>query len=124
MRIRNGCGDSRVPDAIWVECFQAVGSGVVLASLRISGVILLIAGVLSLSFIPMWGRQMALASVALFVVGAITLAAGTRRGQSRDSESGGVYGDASGANADWGVADPHAGHDRGHGADGGDVGGH
>ena len=44
-----------------------------------SGVALLIAGVLSLGFIPMGGRHIALASVTLIVVGAATLHAGALR---------------------------------------------
>ncbi len=42
---------------------------------RISGLVLLIAGALALLLIPMWGRHIALASFALIIVGAITLAA-------------------------------------------------
>jgi hypothetical protein len=59
------------------------------ARLRISGLVILIAGVLSLLLIPMWGRHIGLVSVALIIVGAATLAAGTRHGHFRDSVSGG-----------------------------------
>jgi hypothetical protein len=102
----------------------------VLVWLRISGLSLLIAGVLSLLFVPMWGRHIALASVALIIVGAATLAAGTRRRRFRDSVSGGVYGDASGLNTVCGGHHHHGGHDGGHvgdgghGGDGGAGGGH
>jgi membrane protein implicated in regulation of membrane protease activity len=86
---------------------------------RISGLVLLIAGALALLLIPMWGRHIAFASVALIIVGAVTLAAGTRLRRFRDSESGGVYGDASGVNTDFGGGHHHGGHDGGHGGDGG-----
>ena len=61
---------------------------------RTSGLALLIAGVLSSLFIPTWGRHIALASIALIIVGEVALAAGTRRMHFGDSVSGGVYGDA------------------------------
>lgn len=98
--------------------------------LRISGLALLIAGSLSLLLIPMWGRHIALASVALVITGAITLAAGMRRRHFRDSVSGAVYGDASGVNMDVGGGHHHGGHDgsygsdAGHGGDGGAGGAH
>ncbi len=43
--------------------------GNIMVWLRISGLAALIAGVLSLSFIPMYGRHVALGSVALITVG-------------------------------------------------------
>ena len=88
--------------------------------LRISGLALLIVGVLSLLLIPAWGPHIALASVALIIVGAATLAVGTRLRHFRDNASGGVYGDASGLNTDYGGHDGgHGGGDGGHGGDGG-----
>jgi hypothetical protein len=73
-----------------------VNEGIIVIWLRISGLALLIVGVLLLLLIPMWGRYVALGSVALIIAGAASLAAGTRRRHSRDSTSGGVYGDVSG----------------------------
>jgi hypothetical protein len=93
--------------------------GTVVVCFRISGLALLIAGALSLLFIPMWGRHIALASVALIIVGAAIFAVGTRRRHFRDSVSGGVYGDASGLNTDCGGGHHHGGHDGGHGGDSG-----
>jgi hypothetical protein len=87
--------------------------------LRISGLALLIAGVLSLMLIPMWGRQVGLASVALLIVGAAALFAGTPDRRSRHGLSGGDYGDASGSNTDYGGHSHHGGHEGGHGSDGG-----
>jgi hypothetical protein len=87
--------------------------------LRITGLALLIAGGLSLLLIPGWGRHIGLASVALIIVGAATLSAATRNRRSRDSLSGGVYGDASGLNTDYGGRYHHGGHEGGHGSDGG-----
>jgi hypothetical protein len=92
--------------------------------LRISGLALLLAGALSLLLIPAWGRPIALASVALIIVGAATLAVGTRLRHFRNSASGGVYGDASGLNTDYDGRNHHGGHDGGHGGDGVDGGGH
>jgi len=69
--------------------------------------------------IPTWGRHIALASVALIIVGAATLAAGARHRHFRDSVSGGVYGDASGLNTHYGGPHDHGGHEGGHGADSG-----
>ena len=97
---------------------------------RISGLVLLIAGVLSSLFIPTWGRDIAVASVALIIVGAVAMASGTRRKNSQDGVSGGVYGDASGLNTDYGGRYHPDGHDGGHAGDvghGGDIsdgGGH
>jgi hypothetical protein len=88
--------------------------------LRIGGLAFLIAGALSLLLIPMYGRHIALASAALIIVGTATLAAGTtRRRRFRESGSGGVYGDASGLNTDYGASHHHSGHDGGHAGDGG-----
>jgi hypothetical protein len=102
----------------------------VLVWVRISGLALLVAGGLSSLLIPTWGRHIAPASIALIIVGAVTLAAGTRRRHYSDSLSGGVYGDASGLNTDSGGRDHYGGHDGGqgggvgHGGDSGDGGGH
>ena len=87
--------------------------------LRISGLALLIAGVLSLLLIPVWGGHIWLASVALIIVGAATLSAATRDRRSHDSLSGGVYGDASGVSTDNDGRYHHGGHEGGHGSDGG-----
>jgi hypothetical protein len=95
--------------------------------LRISGLALLIAGGLSLLLLPTWGRHIGLASVALIVVGAVTLSVAKRDRRSRDSLSGGDYGDASGPNTDYAGHHHHGGHEGGHGGDGGfggDGGGH
>jgi hypothetical protein len=91
---------------------------------RISGLALLIAGVLSSFFIRTWGRHIAIASVALIIVGAVALASGTRRKSFHDGVSGGVYGDASGLNTDSGGRYRPDGHDGGHGGDIGDGCGH
>lgn len=95
-----------------------------LVLVRIVGLALLIAGILTSLFIPTWGRHIVLASIALIIVGAVAMAAGTRRRHSGDSVSGGVYGDASGLNIDRGGRDHDGGHDVGHGGDSGDGGGH
>ena len=87
--------------------------------LRISGLALLIAGALSLLLLPTWGRHIWLASVVLIIVGAATLSAATRNRRSRDSLSGGVYGDASGLNTDYAGHQNHGGHEGGYGGDGG-----
>jgi Na+/H+-translocating membrane pyrophosphatase len=87
--------------------------------LRISGLALLILGVFSSLFIPMWGRHIALASVALMIVGVTALAVGPRRRRLLNGLSGGVYGDASGVNTDCDAHYHHGGHDGGHGGDGG-----
>jgi hypothetical protein len=92
---------------------------------RIIGLALLIAGALSSLLISTWGGHIALASVALIIVGAVALAAGTRRKNSDGTVSGGVYGDASGLNTDYGGRSHPGGHDGGHGGDvghGGDIG--
>ncbi len=93
-----------------------------MAWLRISGLGLLIAGVLSLLLVPMWGRHIGLWSVALIIVGAAALAAARRHGRLRDSAPGGVYGDASGLNTDYGGRFHHTGHEGGHEVDGGHGG--
>ena len=87
--------------------------------LRISGLALLIAGVLSSLLIPVWGRHIGLASVALVIVGTAMLTVATRDKRSRDSLSGGVYGDVSGVNTDYGGRYHHGGPEGGHGSDGG-----
>jgi hypothetical protein len=87
--------------------------------LRITGLALLVAGGLSLLLIPGWGRHIGIASVALIIAGGATLAAATRNRRSRDSLSGGVYGDASGLNTDYGGRYHYGGHEGGHGSDGG-----
>jgi hypothetical protein len=92
--------------------------------LRIGGLTLLIAGALSLLFIPGWGRHIAFASVALIIVGAAALAVGTRFKHFRNSASGGVYGDASGLNTDYDGHNHHGGQEGGHGGDGVGGGGH
>ena len=92
---------------------------------RIGGLALLIAGALSSLLIPTWARHIALASVALVIVGAVALAAGTRRKYSHANVSRGVYGDASGLNTDYGDRSYPGGHDGGHGGGvghGGDIG--
>jgi hypothetical protein len=108
----------------WLGGGMSYRWGTVVVWFRISSLALLIAGALSLLLIPMWGRHIALASVALIIMGAATLAVGTRLRRFRDSESGGVYGDASGLNTDCGGGHHHGGDDGGHGSDGGDGGGH
>jgi hypothetical protein len=90
--------------------------------LRISGLALLIAGGLSLLLLPTWGRHIGLASVALIVVGALTPFVTKRDKRSRDSLSGGDYGDASGPNTDYAGHNHHGGHEGGHGSDGGHGG--
>jgi hypothetical protein len=95
----------------------------VLVWVRISGLALLVAGVLSSLLIPTWGRHIALASIALIIVWAVAVAAGARRRYYGDSVSGGVYGDASGLNTDHGGPDHDGGHDGGQGGDSGDGGG-
>jgi hypothetical protein len=50
---------------------------------------LLIAGALSLLFIPTWGPHIALVSVALIIVGATTLAVGTSVGISATADRAG-----------------------------------
>ncbi len=72
----------------------------------------------------------AIASVALIIVGVVAMASGTRRKNSQDGVSSGVYGDASGLNTDYGGRyhpDGHGGGhagDVGHGGDISDGGGH
>jgi hypothetical protein len=89
--------------------------------LRITGLALLIAGALSLLLLPTSGR-IGLVSVALIIVGAVTLSVAKRDRRSRDGLSGGVYGDSSGPNTDYPGHDQHGGHEGGHGSDGGHGG--
>lgn len=92
--------------------------------IRVGGLALLIAGVLSAGFIPTWGRHIAFVSFVLVIGGTAGFNAGTRRKNSRDSVSGGPYGDASGLDMNSGGHYHPDGHDGGHGGDSGDGGGH
>lgn len=91
--------------------------------LRIAGLVLSVAGVLSVALIPMWGSGASLAAIGLILVGIVLLAFGTRRTQFRDSTAGGPYADASGADMGDGGFQSHGGHDGGHSCSGYPSGG-
>ena len=79
--------------------------------LRTVGLLLSIAGVMSVALIPMWGAGVLRVAIGLILVGFALLAFSTRRTRYQESAFGGPYSDASGADMGDGGSHSQSGYD-------------